>query len=162
MGQLDPEQIRSSEDRSSLLKALGNKERLELRQRCEPIDIRHGDAFLVCSDGFWERVHEREMEADLLKSHSSAEWLRLMLKRHLLLSGGSGDNFTAVCGIFADCPVQEKKPPKRRVNLRLIIAAAVAALMLCALAAALFFLSGGTDNDPKAPKNPTSQQNRIN
>lgn len=147
MGQLDPEQIRSSEDRPSLLKALGSQERLDLRQRCEPIAIRPGDAFLVCTDGFWEKVHEREMEADLLKSHSSTEWLRFMLKRHLLLSSGSGDNYTAVCGIFTDRPAQIKPPEKRRFNLRLLIAAAVAALMLCALAASLFFLSGSADSE---------------
>lgn len=140
LGQLDPEQIRGSEDRARILKALGSESSLNLRRGYDPIEIRPGDSFVVCSDGFWEYVHEREMEVDRLKSFSSAEWLRYMLKRHLMKSGDTGDNYTAVCGIFTDQPEQQKLLPKRRFNAKLLIAAGIAALMLCALAAVLVFL----------------------
>lgn len=143
LGQLDPEQIRGSEDRSRLLKALGSGNSLNLRRDYAPIGIQTGDSFVVCSDGFWEYVHEHEMEVDRLKSSCSAEWLRYMLKRLLMKSGDRGDNYTAVCGIFTDQPEQEKRLPKRRFNARLLLAAGIAALMLCALIVVLIFLAGG-------------------
>lgn len=152
LGQINPEQIRGSEDRAGLLKALGSVQELNLDQGCDPIEIQPGDAFIVCSDGFWEYVHEHEMEADLLKSSSSAEWLSHMLKRHLLKSGDRGDNYTAICGIFTDQPEQEKLRTKRRFNARLLIAAGIAALMLCALAVVLGLISGsgGGRSEPPA------------
>lgn len=70
LGQLTPEQIRGSEDRVKLLKVLGNFDRLELKRQPEQISAMNGDAFLICTDGFWEHVHEREMECDLVKSDS--------------------------------------------------------------------------------------------
>lgn len=139
LGQLTPEQIRFSEDRSRLLKALGSSERLDLRQGYEPIQIQPGDSFVVCSDGFWEYVHEHDMECDRLKSSTSAEWLRRMIKRRMLNSGDGGDNYTAICGIFTDLPPQEPAK-KRRFDRRLLLAAGLAAVMLCALAAVLIYL----------------------
>lgn len=148
LGQLIPEQIRFSEDRSRLLKALGSEERLNLRQGYAPIEIQPGDSFIVCSDGFWEYVHEHDMECDRLKSATSAEWLQRMIKRRLVNSGDEGDNYTAVCGIFTDQPPQSK-PKKRRFNLRLLLAAVLAVLMLGALAGTLVFLSGNYgDSEP--------------
>ncbi|MGN1339487.1 MAG: PP2C family protein-serine/threonine phosphatase [Oscillospiraceae bacterium] len=143
LGQLDPEQIRFSEDRSRLLKALGSEERLNLRQGYDPIAIQPGDSFLICSDGFWEYVHEQDMECDRLKSTTSAEWLRRMVKRRLLSCGDGGDNYTAVCGIFTDQP-SEEKPKKRRIDVRLLLAGLLALVMLGALAGALVLLAGGS------------------
>lgn len=100
MGMLRPEDIRGSEDRSRLLKVLGSEEKLNIKKAYPPIKIQNGDAFLVCSDGFWEYVYETEMEADLLKSDSSEAWLKYMLKRHILRAENKGDNYTAVCGII--------------------------------------------------------------
>lgn len=143
LGQLDPEQVRSSEDRPKLLKVLGNEKTLNLKQTFEPIEVRSGDAFLVCTDGFWENVHEREMEADLLKSHSSAEWIRLMLKRHLMRSHNAGDNYSVICGIFTDKPQTSPKPErKKRKRLpKLLISIGIAAAALAGLILALSYLS---------------------
>lgn len=100
MGEMSYEDIRFSEDRSRLLKVLGSEARLNLRTQYKPIQVMDGDAFLICSDGFWEYVHEREMEADLLKADSADSWARLMLKRQLLKARDEGDNYTVVCGII--------------------------------------------------------------
>lgn len=154
-GQIDPEQIRGSENRAQLLKALGSSDTLEIQQVCEPIDIQPGDAFLVCTDGFWEHVHEREMEADLLKSRNSSEWLGHMLKRHIQAAHENGDNYSAVCGIFTNEPEPPKR--KRRRILPAVIAAVSAALMILALAAVLVWLSG----DSGAPDEPPAQTEEI-
>ena len=97
-GTMTEDEIRGHEDRSRLLKVLGENETLKL-PRCEPITLRDGDAFLICSDGFWDFVYETEMEVDLLKSDSAKRWGDHMLRRHLKRSYCESDNFTLVCGI---------------------------------------------------------------
>lgn len=142
LGQLTPEQIRGSEDRVKLLKVLGNFDRLELKRQPEQIPAMNGDAFLICTDGFWEHVHEREMECDLVKSDSPTEWRDRMLKRLLLRTGNSGDNYTALCGFITDEPENPAPRKKPRRFVRFLISAAAALLMIGGLIAALVFLSG--------------------
>lgn len=100
MGNMDFADIRASEDRSKLLKVLGENAELDIKRKYSPIKISDGDSFLVCSDGFWEYVFEEEMEIDLLKSEKAHDWIKNMLKRHIRRAENKGDNYTAVCGIF--------------------------------------------------------------
>ena len=100
MGLIRFEDIRGNEDRSKLLKVLGNDERLNIKKHYQPVGIRQGDAFLICSDGFWEYVYENEMEADLSESENAEMWLKRMLERHVARAENKGDNYTAVCGII--------------------------------------------------------------
>lgn len=100
MGTMSFSEIRGSEDRSKLLKVLGEKEDLDIKRKYPPIKITDGDAFLVCSDGFWEYVFETEMEIDLLKSQNAHDWIKNMLKRHIRRAENKGDNYTAICGII--------------------------------------------------------------
>lgn len=46
----------------------------------QPEIIKKDDAFLICTDGFWENIHERQIEKTLRKSKSAQEWLDKMLK----------------------------------------------------------------------------------
>ena len=55
-----------------------------------------GDAFLLCSDGFWEFVYNEEMQADLLKAETPVQWVRLMLLRHIRRTPPGNDNFSAI------------------------------------------------------------------
>lgn len=100
MGQIKQADIRFHDDRCKLLKAVGDSEDLRIRKTYPPIEIEDGDAFLICSDGFWEYIFEEEMEIDLLKANSAEEWLRAMLRRHIAKAKNKGDNYTAVCGMF--------------------------------------------------------------
>ena len=100
MGVIRPEDIRGNEDRSRLLKVLGGDEKLNIKKHYSPIRIQNGDAFLICTDGFWDYVYETEMEADLLKSDSADAWLKYMLKRNILRAQNKGDNYTAICGVI--------------------------------------------------------------
>lgn len=104
MGLLRPEDIRKSENRSRLLKALGSSPTLRLKKNYPQIKLKKGDAFLICSDGFWEYVYEDEMETDLSQSDSAENWISDMLKRHLSRSGDQGDNYTLICGRVDDLP----------------------------------------------------------
>lgn len=117
MGEMSYEDIRFSEDRSRLLKVLGSENALDLKTKYEPVELYDGDAFLLCSDGFWEYVHEREMEADLLKADSAESWKRYMLKRQLLRAKDEGDNYSLICGIVHSDRTPEAAPIPATVTI---------------------------------------------
>ncbi|MCI5752630.1 MAG: serine/threonine-protein phosphatase [Oscillospiraceae bacterium] len=136
MGMMTADEIRSSEDRSGLLKVLGNENSLNIKKPYPPIDIQSGDAFLVCSDGFWEYVLESEMEADLLKSDSADTWMSHMLKRHLIRAQNHGDNYTVICGfIYRDASDTASEAPVPKVRPSVIIIAAAVVLFAAAMGA---------------------------
>ena len=102
LGEITAEEIRCHDDRSKLLKVLGDTEELNIKKVEPEIKIESGDAFLLCSDGFWEFVFEVEMEFDLIKSVSAKEWCDFMCKRLIRRVTGNNDNYTVLCGIWAD------------------------------------------------------------
>jgi serine/threonine protein phosphatase PrpC len=95
-GQLKPSQIRRHEDRNRLLRCLGGREELRATIMEKPKPVQPGDAFLLCSDGFWEYVTETAMEFDLLKSPTAAEWLFHMEVRLRTDLPEDCDNYSAV------------------------------------------------------------------
>ena len=99
LGSMDYEDIRTSEDRSRLLKVLGNDPELKILRRYDPITIEEGDAFLVCSDGFWEHVLDEEMEDTLKDAADAEEWLNVMLRIQYSRAKNLDDNYTVICGI---------------------------------------------------------------
>ena len=94
LGEITPEEIRFHEDRSRVLRALGQEDELKIdtgRRELGP----GRSAFLLCSDGFWEYVLEEEMERDLQAATDPEDWLRCMRKRLLERVRGENDNNTA-------------------------------------------------------------------
>ena len=70
-------------------------------QVSEPMPEEAGQAFLLCSDGFWENIEEEQMEACLQKSANPHEWLERMEK--IVVKNGRGtnmDNYSAIV-VFA-------------------------------------------------------------
>jgi len=101
MGEMSFDAIRDDPDRNKLLKVLGEAtDKTDIGTVYPPINCKSGDAFLLCSDGFWEYVIEEEMEIDLSKSLSAKEWIEYMLVRLLLRYTGNNDNFTVIGGII--------------------------------------------------------------
>jgi len=99
-GNITPAQIRFHPSRSQLMRALGldDDAHEEITPLASPL---RGDAFLLCSDGFWEYVTEEEMEVDLKKSSKAKSWLSFMLTRIGNRIPEDHDNLTAiavVCG----------------------------------------------------------------
>ncbi len=45
-----------------------------------PTVVRKNDSFLVCTDGFWENIHERQIEKTLKRAKTAQVWLDRMLK----------------------------------------------------------------------------------
>lgn len=100
LGEMSFDNIRGDADRNKLLKVLGERMDGEVGTIYRPVEVCQGDAFLLCSDGFWEYILEEEMEIDLSKSQTSEEWIKYMLVRLLLRMNGNNDNFTVIGGII--------------------------------------------------------------
>jgi serine/threonine protein phosphatase PrpC len=98
-GEIAPAQIRFHEDRSRLLRSLG-------REDFRPTILEHTlllqpqDAFLLCTDGFWEYVNEDQMQGDLTAAKSAEEWLKTMAARVSRHATGEQDNFSALAILF--------------------------------------------------------------
>lgn len=78
-GEIRYPKIRSNKNRYTLTRMLG-KDYDMTPDSSQPEIIKKGDAFLVCSDGFWENIHERQVEKTLKKSKSAQDWLDRMMK----------------------------------------------------------------------------------
>lgn len=89
--------IRKSRNRRRLTACIGS-EPMSPADVTEPIAVHKGDAVLICTDGFWEKVTERQVERTLKRAKSSSEWLRKMLR--ILKKRGPEDNYSAVTVIF--------------------------------------------------------------
>lgn len=89
--------IRKSHDRRKLTAYMG-ADPMCAADVIEPLAVHKGDAVLICTDGFWEKVTERQVERTLKRSRSSSEWLRRMLK--IVKKRVPEDNYSAVTIIF--------------------------------------------------------------
>ncbi len=59
-----------------------------------PTLIKPGDSFLLCSDGFWEQIHERQIEKTQRKSKSASDWLARM--QTIIQKNGSKHKYTRI------------------------------------------------------------------
>ena len=93
MGEITAKEIRGHADRNRLTRALGS--RADVKIDSTKLEVRPGDAFLLCSDGFWELVWEEEMIADLQQAKDAQRWLSAMRKRVEQRQKPDSDNHTA-------------------------------------------------------------------
>lgn len=93
-GDIDEEEIRGHPDRARLLQVLGQEgePRVSVSDR---VRLKTGDAFLLCSDGWWEPVDERQMADDLAAVEDPGEWLERMGARIEAAGRSSQDNYSA-------------------------------------------------------------------
>lgn len=98
-GAITAEQLRTHEDRNRLTAAFDGGDLERIVYAAGPVSLEPGDAFLLCSDGFWEYVYESEMEADLSHSAEPGRWLELMEERLLARVEDGNDNYTALAVI---------------------------------------------------------------
>ena len=93
LGQITQSQIRFHEDRNRVLRALGAaKAKPEISAELETVP---GDAFLLCTDGFWEYVLEEEMEQTLSRTDMPQEWMDRMEEILKSRVPDNNDNYTA-------------------------------------------------------------------
>ncbi len=97
MGEIKEKDIRHHPDRNRLLRVMGiewNKPQYVIE---EPVKLEGKQAFLLCTDGFWEFIEEKDMMKCLKKAKSVQEWLDTMTE--IVRTNGQGkdmDNYTAL------------------------------------------------------------------
>lgn len=97
MGEIKEKDIRGHEDRNRLLKVMGMEWTKPLYEVSDSIPVDDNSAFLLCSDGFWEQISEKEMQKAMRHAVSVDAWLENMCL--IARKNGAGkdmDNFSAV------------------------------------------------------------------
>lgn len=95
--EIKEDQIRNHPDRNTLLRVMGVEWDDIMYELMAPIPLKKCQAFLLCSDGFWELIDEKEMCAQLKKANSVEEWLENMIR--IVQKNGNGknmDNYSAI------------------------------------------------------------------
>jgi serine/threonine protein phosphatase PrpC len=100
-GEISAAQIRGHADRNRLLRTLGERGAARPAVLPGPVPLAAGDAFLLCTDGFWENVLELEMAADLAASGSPEQWLDRSLFRLRKRIHQQSDNYSALAVFYA-------------------------------------------------------------
>lgn len=95
-GEITMDQIRMHPDRNKLIRALGMESGLVCEVKEFTLDKASADYFLLCSDGFWEYVIEKEMLDTIEGSDSAPKWLGRMRAVLDINKKPGNDNNTAV------------------------------------------------------------------
>lgn len=105
-GDLPPRKMATHPDRNRLLRCLGEQDLPQAETTACSIALASGDAFLLVTDGFWEHVTAREMEAEFAKAATPDAWLNGMairLRRRVFATKHSDadpspvhDNYSAI------------------------------------------------------------------
>jgi PPM family protein phosphatase len=95
-GLLTPQQAQVHPQKNQLIAALGIDDAVEPHTLVQPVAIEEGDAFLLCSDGWWGSLQPGCIESTLLHADTPEEWLAAMLAEIQRQSAPHQDNFSAI------------------------------------------------------------------
>jgi len=93
---LDADVAQNNVARNILYAALGTGEEIYFESLDKPFKLQEGDAFLLCSDGFWESVDPETMIKSLGMAGSAEEWLIRMEQLVLDKNSTTQDNYSAL------------------------------------------------------------------
>jgi serine/threonine protein phosphatase PrpC len=141
-GEITEEEMGTHPSQGRLLRALGSVE--EFKPTLGECELEHGDAFLLCSDGFWERIRDGEIEAFFQKPSQGA--LDGWVLEAVVRNGPKSDNVTAVA-VWSDPVIPT--PHSRRSPLVLS-----AIFLLLALASATLAIVFQRDKPPELKTEP--------
>lgn len=95
--EIKDKQIRNHPDRNRLLRVMGIEWEKPMYELAEQTQLEKYQAFLLCSDGFWELIDEKQMCKLLKNSSTVEEWMQAMVE--VIKQNGIGknmDNYTAI------------------------------------------------------------------
>lgn len=96
-GEIKEKDIRNHPDRNRVLRVMGNEWNVPKYELSETVKNKKKQSFLLCTDGFWELIDEKEMKRLLKSTASVEEWLNEMEK--IVRENGKGtemDNYSAI------------------------------------------------------------------
>ncbi len=98
-GEIGRDQIPQDEDQSCLLRSLGNETRWK-PDLYERDGLERGDAFLLCSDGLWEYVTDREIAEERVKADTAEAWAKALLALAEKRFRRGNDNYSVITVII--------------------------------------------------------------
>ena len=99
--EIKEKEIRNHPDRNKLLRVMGIEWGYSKYDISAEEKRKEGYSFLLCSDGFWELIDEKQMSATLKESENATEWIEKMSV--IVKKSGEGknmDNFSAIALIL--------------------------------------------------------------
>jgi serine/threonine protein phosphatase PrpC len=101
-GELAPEEMRDHDASHRILRALGDTDDANPDVTDTPVSLRPGDAFLLCSDGFWEGVTEDQMLDAWAGVDGPEAWIDAMTTPLEADADEEQDNYTAVAVLVGE------------------------------------------------------------
>lgn len=95
-GLLTPQQAEVHPQKNQLIAALGIDDEIEPHTEPESVPLQEGDAFLLCSDGWWGALDEECIVDALVDASSPDDWLAAMQQRIESRAMPHQDNFSAI------------------------------------------------------------------
>jgi serine/threonine protein phosphatase PrpC len=108
-GLITTEQADSHPQKNQLISALGIEDGVEPHTVAAPDRLRDGDAFLLCSDGWWGAFGDAEIAASCARAVSADDWLASMQREIETRAAPRQDNFSAVA-VWVHDPVDSTRP----------------------------------------------------
>ena len=79
-GDITDEDISHHPDRNKLLRALGMEWERPMYSLEKPLKLKNNQGFLLCSDGFWEWIEQKQICSMLKETNSAKQWLDSMVE----------------------------------------------------------------------------------
>jgi PPM family protein phosphatase len=95
-GYLTPEEARTHPGKHQLVSAMGIPSALQPHTLANPLALTEGDAFLMCSDGWWDHFDVRALEASLAAANGPQSWLDDMRRHIEQAASPRQDNYSAI------------------------------------------------------------------
>ena len=107
-GILTPKQAKQHPLKNQLLAAIGMQDGVEPHTLATAESLEDGDAFLLCSDGWWSQLDDADMTSTFAEASTPEDWLHAM--RGLIEERGANghDNFSAIA-VWADDPEESTR-----------------------------------------------------
>lgn len=96
-GEIKEKEIRNHPDRNTILRVIGIDWEEPMYDLMSPLPLKKCQAFLLCSDGFWELIEEKDMCALLKRAKTVDEWMQSMIS--IVKENGKNrnmDNYSAI------------------------------------------------------------------
>lgn len=104
-GLLTAQEGRHHPRKNQLLAALGMEAGVEIHTLEQPFALQDGDAFLLCTDGWWEALEPQDLEHTLAQAGDVEHWLDRMMGLVQQRAQPNQDNYSAI-GVWVGDPSQ--------------------------------------------------------
>jgi len=101
-GLISADQISNHPQKNQLLAALGTIGEIDPHTVVRPVELMDGDAFLLCSDGWWEGFDEPALADSLARALAPEDWLADMRAQIIARAKPRQDNYSAIAVWIGD------------------------------------------------------------